>query len=137
MPTETVVVSRIRALADEEFPRFVTAVWRQAGWRVDEPPGDDGTAVVSRSGTDGCERILLRTVTGDGAVTPDAVHDAATLAADSDVDGVATVTPTSYTTAALETADAHGVDAIGPDAVARMVVALDAGDVFARADGER
>lgn len=136
MPTEPVVVSRIRALADEEFPRFVAAVWRQAGWRVDEPPGDDGTAVVSRPGTDGRERIVLRAVTTAEAVTPDAVHDAASLAEDRDVDGVATVTPTSYTTDALDVADAHGVDAIGPDAVARIVVALDAGDVFARV-GER
>jgi hypothetical protein len=136
MLTESVVASRIRSLDAEAFPEFVAAVWREAGWRVNETP-DDGVAVVSRPGTDGRERIVLRAVTAPGAVTPDAVREAADRTDGRDVDGVATVTPTGYTPAALEVADALGVDAVGPDAVARIVVALDADDAFARADPDR
>ena len=128
MLTESVVEGRIRELEDEEFTEFVAAVWRQAGWQVHD--ASDDTVVVSRDGIDGHERVALRTVTPGGAVTTETMHDAVSRTEALETDEVATVTPTEYTPDALEVADAYGVDAIGPDAVARIVVALDADDVF-------
>lgn len=127
MSSQSAVTDRIRSLDDDEFPRFLAELWRAAEWNVDRV---DDVLLASRETDAGTERIVLVALTPTGFVTEAGVHDAVERRDVHDADGVTAVAPTGFTTAALDVADAYGVDAVGPESAARLVVALGAEDLL-------
>lgn len=128
MSSQSAVIDRIRSLDDDEFPRFLAELWRAAEWNVDRV-GDD-VLLASREADAGTERIVLVALTPPGFVTEAGVHDAVERRDAHDADGVTAVAPTGFTTAALDVADAYGVDTVGPESAGRLVVALGAEDLL-------
>lgn len=126
---------RLAAL-DGAFPQFVAALWRRAGWTVEpENEGgvvaqDEGVVAFTARTDDGRRSTRLHPVPpAEGTVTAGTMRDLVgdSVAVDA---GLTAVSANEFTTGALDVADAHGVDAVGPVAVARLVDALDAADLF-------
>lgn len=133
---------RLDALEGDAFPAFVAALWRRAGWTV-EPPDEsevgvgDGAetargtevAVATRESNGRRKRTLLYAFPRSGGrVSPSALRgvvERAESAAD-----VTAVSPVGFAPGALDVADAHGVDVVGPDAVWRLADAHDAEDLL-------
>lgn len=128
--TRETTEDRLAAL-DDEFPQLVVALWRRAGWTVVESPVDDReTAEFVAHSDDGRRRTRLCPFSpAEGVVTAAKVRG---LVGDPGAAGdeVTAVSAMEFTAGALDVADAHGVDAVGPVAVGRLVDALDATDLL-------
>jgi len=115
---------------DSAFASFVASLWRRAGWDVDASAAGDGDALATRDA--GARTLLLCARTPDAElVTASVVRDVVARRDRCGADDVALATPVGFTTDALATADAHGVDVLGPDALTRAVAAFGAGDLLA------
>lgn len=129
MSTHTDTTDRIRDLDPLDVPAFVAALWERAGWTVVDQADWDDTFLATDPDRD--TSIVLRALThADGHVSGEAIRDAARTRDHHGTDRVTVVSPLGFTTEALSIAEAHGVDAVGPDAVARLVGALDATDLL-------
>jgi len=119
---------RLRDLDDDAFAAFVGALWRRAGWRVESADGRRFRA--ERSGEDRPATVLWPLSASEGRVTAGRVREVVT-SREGPVDDVTAVSPVGFSVTALEVADAHGVDAVGPDSILRLVDALDADHLLA------
>lgn len=116
------------ATLDGAFPGVVVELWRRAGWTVDDARGSEPGFVAHAD--DGRRRTRLCPLPpSDGTVTRAALHDLVDEAG-ANTSEVTAVSAREFTKGALDVADAHGVDAVGPVAIARLVDALDATDLL-------
>lgn len=126
------VLDRIQALDGDELPEFLASLWQRAGWTVDEKRLDPPAVVVRRAVGEAVERAVLHPVTSSGLTSIDDVDLAIDRGRDRSADRVMLVSTTGFTPDAQRLTDAYGVDTMGPEGLARVVVALGADDLFDR-----
>ncbi len=124
--SEASVLARLAALDDAEIGEFVDELWRRAGWTVETAASADAPSVATRERRTRSERVLLYAFpANEGRVEADEIREVA----DED-ERVTAVSTVGFTKRAVDVADAHGVDIVGPDAVERLVTALNASDML-------
>ncbi|MFC3476467.1 hypothetical protein [Halobacterium litoreum] len=119
--------ARLGAFGDEAFEEFVAALWRRAGWRVasaDGPPFDAARSEGRRA------TVLVPMAPSAGEVSAARMRDVV-AEREGDASDLTAVSPVGFSVEALDVADAHGVDAVGPDSLLRLVDALDADHLLA------
>lgn len=129
MSTNSDTVTRLKQLDPVAFPPLVLELWRRAGWSIGDQGDWDDTYLATDP--DRGKQIVLRTLTHtDGPVSVAAMRSAKEARNRHETDGVTVVSPIGFTADALSAADVYGVDAVGPDAVVRLMSALDAADLL-------
>jgi len=131
MTSPTPVLDRIQALEDSELTEFIGALWRRAGWQVDEATTDPTVIVVDRAVGGVDERTALCPIAPSGVAS---VEDVKTAIDRSDraADEVVVISTTGFTPDAHRLSEVYGVDTMGAEGIARIVVALGADDIFER-----
>lgn len=120
---------RIAAVDDDSVLEFVVELWRRAGWTVDPAAERAYVAFAARTSNGKRTRTVLRVFpSSDGHVSGGAMRGL--VASLQPADRVTAVSLVGFTPAALDVADAHGVDVVGPDSVRRLVDAHDAEDLL-------
>lgn len=121
--------ARFDALADSDVHGFVAALWRRAGWSVDAAGGPEEMALATRESNGRPKRTVLYAFPpSEGRVSASALRSV--VERPEPADSVTAVSLVGFTPGALDVADAHGVDVVGPDAVSRLVDAHDAEDLL-------
>ncbi|EMA70661.1 restriction endonuclease [Halorubrum aidingense JCM 13560] len=126
------VLDRIQALDGDELPEFLASLWQRAGWTVDAKRSNPPAVVVRRAVGEAVERAVLHPVISSGLTSIDDVDLAIDRGRDRSADRVMLVSTTGFTPDARRLTDAYGVDTMGPEGLARVVVALGADDLFDR-----
>jgi|GEM_PF-760497 len=139
MTSPTTMLDRIQALDGDELAEFLAALWQRAGWEVDEAGTDTTAVAVGRSVDGALDRTVLCPVSSSGVASVDDITTAVNGEHDGSADQVMVVSTTGFTPDARRLTDAYGVDTMGSEGLARIVVALGADDLFDRprsTDGE-
>lgn len=118
------------------FAEFVAALWRQQGWTVLPTSLDDGLYTAVRETAADVQRRLLFAVyrAPGGTVNAADVLDRARI--DVVSDGITLVTNAGFSSSAVETAAAYGLDLVGADDLVRLVDALGAQSLLDSHDPE-
>lgn len=120
---------RFAAVDDGSVFEFVAELWRRAGWTVEPAADRDDVAFARRTSNGQRTRTVLRVFPpSDGAVSGQTMRGV--VASLQPADRVTAVSLVGFAPAALDVADAHGVDVVGPDSVRRLLEASDAEDLF-------
>lgn len=126
MPSET-PPGRLDDVADGAEFAFVVSLWRRAGWTV-RSADDDAIAFATRTSNGTRRRTVLHVFRStEGMVSGTAMRSV--VASLQPADRVTAVSLVGFAPAALDVADAHGVDVVGPDSVRRLLDAHDATDL--------
>jgi hypothetical protein len=120
---------RLAAVDDDAVLEFVTGLWRRAGWTVQAASERDDVAFATRTSNGQRRRTLLWVFpSSEGMVSGSAMRDA--LASIDPAHRVTAVSLVGFTPDGLGVADAHGVDAVGPESVRRLLAASDAEELL-------
>jgi hypothetical protein len=130
MSTQVATADCIQHIEASAFPGFVADLWRRLGWTVDDGTDWDDTFLATRP--DGTALVLRALTHVDGHVSPAAIHELARARTRHGTDRATVVSPIGFTPSSTSVADAYGVDALGPDALARVVAVEDAPDLVPR-----
>lgn len=132
----------IERIAPARFAGFVATLWRRQGWTVTPTALADRVYVARRESAspaadsragDTERRALFAAYRPPGGVV-DAAAVRERAAVDLGPDGTTLATNAGFSPDARGTAAAHGVDLVGPDDLARLVDALEAGELLGRPD---
>lgn len=120
---------RLAAVDDDAVFEFVTGLWRRAGWTVQSAGARDDVAYALRtSNGERCRTVLRVFPSSEGQVSGASMRGV--VADFQPADRVTAVSLVGFTPHALDVADAHGVDVVGPESVERLLEASGAADLL-------
>jgi len=120
---------RLAAVDGDAVFEFVTELWRRAGWTVQSADARDDVAYAARTSNGERRRTVLRVFpSSEGLVSGASMRGV--VAGFQPADRVTAVSLVGFAPDALDVADAHGVDVVGPESVERLLEASGATDLL-------
>jgi hypothetical protein len=120
---------RLATVDDHAAFEFVTELWRRVGWTVQSAGAREDVAYAVRTSNGERRRTVLRVFpSSEGLVSGDSMRGV--VASIQPADRVTAVSLVGFTPDALDVADAHGVDVVGPESVDRLLEASGAADLL-------
>lgn len=117
-------IARLQAASTDQLRELVATLWQSSGWEVDTSVRVD-TLLATRSADAGDSRRLLRVRTGETAATALFIRETVELMRTQSATGAVAVSVAGFEDGAVATANAYGVDLVGPRALAVDLSAVD------------